>query len=221
MPMSQSRPQPPAQSSSPSSRQPETPPREAAASLGQSVTDDPSGGLRGSESETISAFIDSSLTEAEALRAAELLSRSEAHQAAASRYWLISDALSSVGPFDHRPELCARIADRIAKEPVFMPQPVRSAPASPSGRSLGAGLRLAASVAGLVFVGAGAFFVLSLPTASDSETLVAGAVMPSPGAGSAPAIDPRVMRASFDSPQARALLDAHGASHVRLRMDDR
>jgi hypothetical protein len=30
-----------------------------------------------------------------------------------------------------------------------------------------------------------------------------------------------LMLTSFDSPQGRALLDAHGASHLRLRMDDR
>lgn len=201
--------------------QPANPQREEGFGQGPSAADAPRGGLDAAAAETISAFIDNSLTETEALRAAEQLSRSEAQQAAALRYWLISDALSSVGPHDHRPDLCARIAHRISKEPVFLSQPVRSAPARPSGRSLGPGLRLAASVAGLMFVGAGAFFVLSLPTAPDSNTLLAGAASP-PGVGSAPpAIDPRVMRASFDSPQARALLDAHGASHVRLRMDDR
>nr|UOZ97305.1 hypothetical protein NCPCFENI_01223 [Cupriavidus sp.] len=203
-----------------SSAQPAHPSRDTVSGKGASHTDAPRGGLDTAAAETISAFIDNSLTDMEALRAAEQLSRSEAQQAAALRYWLISDALNSVGPHHHRPDLCAKIAHRISKEPVFLPQPVQSAPARPSGRSLGPGLRLAASVAGLMFVGAGAFFVLSLPTAPESETLLAGTASP-PGVGSAPAIDPRVMRASFDSPQARALLDAHGASHVRLRMDDR
>lgn len=220
MPMTQSSAHSPSQSPAHFPAQSANPPRASASGPGPSATDAPRGDLEAEAAESISAFIDNSLTEAEALRAAEQLSRSEAHRAAALRYWLISDALSSVGPSDYRPELCAKIADRISKEPVFMPQPVRSAPARLSGRSLGPGLRLAASVAGLIFVGAGAFFVLSLPTAPDSETLLAGTGSP-PGVGSAPAIDPRVMRASFDSPQARALLDAHGASHVRLRMDDR
>jgi hypothetical protein len=216
MPMSQSHPYPSAQSQA----HPENSPRDSALGSGSPAADAPRGDLEAGAAEAISAFIDNSLSEAEAIRAAEQLSRSEAHRAAALRYWLISDALSSVGPSNHRPDLCAKIADRIAKEPVFLSQPVRSANARPSGRSLGPGLRLAASVAGLVFVGAGAFFVLSLPTAPDSETLMAGTASP-PGVSAAPAIDPRVMRASFDSPQARALLDAHGASHVRLRMDDR
>ncbi|MBM3374749.1 MAG: hypothetical protein FJY35_01490 [Betaproteobacteria bacterium] len=220
MPMPHSPSRPPSQSPAPSSMQPANPPRDAASRPGASAADAPSGGLQAVAAESISAFIDNSLTEAQALRAAERLSRSEAYRAAALRYWLISDVLGSVGSSDHRPNLCAKIADRISKEPVFMPQPVRSAPARSSGRSLGPGLRLAASVAGLAFVGAGAFFLLSLPTAPDSETLLAGTGTP-PAVGSVPALDPRVMRASFDSPQARALLDAHGASHVRLRMDDR
>lgn len=172
------------------------------------------------ESEGISAFIDGGLDDPECSRIAERLSRSEAHRAIASRYWLISDVLNASGASDHRPALSAKIAQRIAQEPVFMPQPGSSGRASHPGRSLSPGLKVAASFAALVFVGTGAFFVLSLPTESDPGTLLAG-VAKSVGSHSATGLDPRVMRASFESPEARAFLDAHGASHVRLRMDDR
>jgi anti-sigma factor RsiW len=204
------------------SRSPEHPSVPAPdANPGRTATPAQPGGLLGAdESECISAFIDGGLNEPERSRIAERLSRSEAHQSLASRYWLISDVLNASGASDHRPALSAKIAQRIAQEPVFMPQPGSSGRASHSGRSLSPGLKLAASFAGLVFVGAGAFFVLSLPTESDPATLLAG-VAKSVGPHSAKGMDPRVMRASFDSPEARAFLDAHGASHVRLRMDDR
>lgn len=179
------------------------------------------GAVSADDSEGISAFIDGGLNDPELSHTVDRLSRSEAHRAIAARYWLISDALNASGASDHRPELSAKIAERIAQEPVFMPHPGGSARAlQSSGRSLSPGLKVAASFAALVFVGAGAFFVLSLPTESDPGTLLAG-VDRSVASGSASGIDPRVMRASFDSPEARAFLDAHGASHVRLRMDDR
>jgi hypothetical protein len=174
-----------------------------------------------SQAEQLSAFIDSNLTESEARRVAEQLSRSPDNQEAALRYWLISDVLSSVGETDHRPELCKKIAARIAQEPVYMPQAVRFARVGESRRPLAPGLRIAASLAGLAFVGAGAFLLLSLPTEPDGGMLVASGGSSVSTPGSSPGVESRVMRASFDSPQARAMLDAHGASHVRLRLDDR
>lgn len=164
------------------------------------------------QADQFSAFIDSSLTDSEAKLVVEQLVRSEDHQQTVLRYWLISDVLNASNAPDHRPALCQKIADQIAKEPVFLPQKVRLARVGQSRRPLSGGLRLAASLAAVAFVGSGAFLVLNLPTEPDTATLMA-----SGGA----AVDTRVLRASFDSPQARALLDAHGASHVRLRIEER
>lgn len=164
------------------------------------------------QAEQLSAFIDSNLTDSQARLVAEQLSRSQVHQHTVLGYWLISDVLGATTTPDHRPALCQKIADQIAKEPVFLPQKVPLARVGQSRKPLSSGLRLAASLAALAFVGSGAIVILNLPTESDSATLMASG---------APTVDARVMRASFDSPQARALLDAHGASHVRLRIEDR
>ncbi|MFZ9314922.1 MAG: sigma-E factor negative regulatory protein [Burkholderiaceae bacterium] len=181
---------------------------------------------RYSEAELLSAFIDDDLTASEAQQVASQLVSDPEHQATALRYWIISDVMGAVKAPDHRPDLCAKIAQRIAKEPVYMPQAARLARVGQGRKPLTPALRLVASLAAVVFVGAGAFFTLSLPTGVGDAASVASA----PGVGgSVPLAQGRspngaagpLMLTSFDSPQGRALLDAHGASHVRLRMDDR
>ncbi|MFM1880680.1 MAG: Anti sigma-E protein RseA, N-terminal domain [Pseudomonadota bacterium] len=182
---------------------------------------------RYSEAELLSAFIDDDLTASEARLVAAQLSSDPEQQATALRYWMTSDVLSSLHAPDHRPDLCAKIAARIAQEPVYMPQAARLAGVGHNRKPITPALRLVASVAAVAFVGAGAFFTLSLPTGSGDQALVASserssvsaaAPVQSVGSGSPSG---SLMLTSFDSPEGRALLDAHGASHVRLRMDDR
>lgn len=179
---------------------------------------------RYSEAELLSAFIDDDLTDSEAQQVAAQLSSDPEQRATALRYWIISDAMGAVKAPDHRPDLCAQIAQRIAQEPVYMPQAARLARVGQSRKPLTPALRLVASVAAVVFVGAGAFFTLSLPTGVGDGVSVAsgpGTSGPLPQGRTPPATPGPLMLTSFDSPQGRALLDAHGASHVRLRMDDR
>jgi negative regulator of sigma E activity len=179
---------------------------------------------RYSEAELLSAFIDDDLTASEARQLAAQLSSDPEQQATALRYWIISDAMGAVKAPDHRPDLCAKIAQRIAQEPVYMPQAARLARVGQNRKPLTPALRLVASVAAVVFVGAGAFFTLSLPTGVGDGVSMASAPSTSvpPAQERAPNLAPGpLMLTSFDSPQGRALLDAHGASHLRLRMDDR
>jgi len=179
---------------------------------------------RYSEAELLSAFIDDDLTATEAQQVAAQLSADPEQRATALRYWIISDAMGAVKAPDHRPDLCAQIAQRIAQEPVYMPQAARLARVGQNRKPMTPALRLVASVAAVVFVGAGAFFTLSLPTGVGDGVSVASAPSASGPLGQGrtpPAASGPLMLTSFDSPQGRALLDAHGASHVRLRMDDR
>lgn len=179
---------------------------------------------RYSEAELLSAFIDDDLTASEAQQVAAQLTSNPEQRATALRYWIISDAMGAVKAPDHRPDLCAQIAQRIAQEPVYMPQAARLARVGQNRKPITPALRLVASVAAVVFVGAGAFSTLSLPTSVVDSSSVASAsgTVETLTQGRAPQAESGpLMLTSFDSPQGRALLDAHGASHLRLRMDDR
>ena len=172
--------------------------------------------------EVLSEYLDQGLPASQASSLVARLKADPELRSTALSYWVISESMSGVTTTGHSESLQARIAKQLEQEPHFMPQHHRLANVGagptpggvrPERRGLGSAWRFAAGLAAFGFV-ASVVWTVGIDGQGSGSSLVAVSSSPSPTA-----VNP--ITGSFDdSPQMRAMVEAHGPMIVRMRMDE-
>ncbi|MEY3943462.1 MAG: hypothetical protein RLZZ133_1152 [Pseudomonadota bacterium] len=172
--------------------------------------------------EVLSEYLDQGLPASQASALVARLKVDPELRSTALSFWVISESMSGVTTTGHSESLQARIAKQIEQEAHLMPQHHRLAnvgagPAPgrvrPERRGLGTAWRFAAGLAAFGFV-ASVVWTVGIDGQGSGFSLVAGSSSPSPTT-----VNP--ISGSFDdSPQIRAMVEAHGPMIVRMRMDE-